>query len=132
MYFWLIEFICGQFSKIMPKKLQYSAEVKKSAEYMQKTSGFQCIRKNMAAEAAKRFSQKRKQMASIACQNAPKGRKYEPGGFIARYVNRLSKRKPVDRRNRRLAQGKFPPRPSLKMPNGKGKEGYCEYTASKV
>ena len=64
--------------------------------------------------------------------NAPKGRKYEPGGFIARYVNRLSKRKSVDRRNRRLAQGKCPPRPSLKMPNGKGKEGYCEYTASKV
>ena len=39
---------------------------------MQKTSGFQYIRKNMAAEAAKRFSQKRKQMASIACHSLSK------------------------------------------------------------
>lgn len=80
MYFWLIEFICGQFSKIMPKKLQYSAEEKKSAEYMQKTSGFQYIRKNMAAEAAKRISQKRNQMASIACQTPQRGESMNPEG----------------------------------------------------
>lgn len=74
MYFWLIECICGQFSKIMPKKLQYSAEEKKSAEYMQKTSGFQYIRKNMAAEAAKGFRRgENKWQAELA--KRPKGAK---------------------------------------------------------